>query len=437
MTDPGTITARRVFGLAFPALGVLIAAPLYLLLDTAIVGRLGAIDLAALGAATTIQAQVTTQLTFLSYGTTSRSAQAYGAGRRRDAIAEGVQATWLALGVGVLLALIILFSAPTLTGWLAGDGEVAAEATLWLRVAGIGIPLILATMAGNGWMRGVQSTRLPLLFTVAGIGPSALLVPVLVNKYGIVGSAWANLVGETITALCFLGALIVQHKGSWRPNFAVMKSQLALGKNLILRSLLFQVSFVSAAGVAGRFGAHSLAAHQVMLQLWSLLTLVLDSLAIAAQSLIGALVGSIAAGAASAKSAREAGEKILKLSVGLACGLAVVLGLSSHVLPRLFTQDEEVLSTMQPLWWIMIGMVVLGGAVFALDGVLLGAADAVFLRNATAVAALVGFLPAIWASLFFDWGMIGIWSGLALFIVIRLVAVIWRFYSGAWLPTKA
>ncbi|MDU0477920.1 MATE family efflux transporter [Staphylococcus chromogenes] len=419
--------------MAFPALGVLAAAPLYLLLDTAVVGRLGAMDLAALGAATTIQAQVTTQLTFLSYGTTSRSAQLHGAGKTSAAIAEGVQATWIALLVGVLLLGIVAGSAPTLCRWLAGDPVVAAEATTWLQVASCGIPLILATMAGNGWLRGIQNTRLPLLFTLAGIVPSAALVPVLVGHWGIVGSAWANLIGESITSLCFLTALVRMHRGSWRPDFSVMKHQLSLGKNLIARSMLFQVSFVSAAAVAGRFGATSLAAHQVMLQLWSFLSLVLDSLAIAAQSLIGALVGGATVGAATPQAAQRAGQQILKYSMLLAVGLSGVLLLGHWAIPRIFTQDPSVLGTIQPLWWILSGMIVLGGVVFALDGVLLGAADAVFLRNATALAAIAGFLPMIWLSFFFDWGVTGIWWGLAAFILLRMLAVLWRFYSQSWL----
>ncbi|AKK03371.1 MATE family efflux transporter [Corynebacterium epidermidicanis] len=436
-SHPVEVSTAKVLRLALPALGVLAAAPLYLLLDTAVVGRLGATDLAALGAATTIQAQVTTQLTFLSYGTTARSAQHHGAGRHDDAVGEGVQASWLALGVGLLLMTLIITAAPTLTRWLAGDATVAGEATQWLRVAACGIPLILLTMAGNGWLRGIQNTRLPLIFTLLGVGPSAALVPVLVGRYGIVGSAWANLIGETITSLCFIGALVAMHRGSWMPQRKVMVAQLQLGKNLIARSLLFQVSFVSAAAVAGRFGASSLAAHQVMLQLWSFLTLVLDSLAIAAQALIGAIVGGTRAGTATGDQARRAGSKIVRISVLLAVGLCVILACGYQAIPRIFTQDATVLATMAPLWWLLVGMVAMGGVVFAFDGVLMGASDMKFLRNATALSALVGFLPAIWLSLLCDWSLTGVWCGLALFIFLRMIAVVWRFKSMAWLGTSA
>lgn len=186
------VSAKQIFGLAFPALGVLAAMPLYLLLDTAVVGTLGGFELAALGAATTIQAQVTTQLTFLSYGTTARSSRIFGMGDRRGAIAEGVQATWVALFVGLGILTLMLIGAPTFALWLSGDEALAQEAGHWLRVAAFAVPLILMIMAGNGWLRGIQNTKLPLYFTLAGVIPGAILIPIFVAKFGLVGSAWTD-----------------------------------------------------------------------------------------------------------------------------------------------------------------------------------------------------------------------------------------------------
>ena len=101
------ITSRRIAALAFPALGVLAAEPIYLLLDTAVVGRLGALPLAGLAVGGLILSLVGSQLTFLSYGTTSRSARNFGAGDRAGAVREGVQATWLALALGLLIVVVV------------------------------------------------------------------------------------------------------------------------------------------------------------------------------------------------------------------------------------------------------------------------------------------------------------------------------------------
>ena len=441
------VSARTIAALALPALGVLAATPLYLLLDTAGVGRLGAAALAALAAGTTIQSVVTTQLTFLSYGTTARASRLFGAGRRTDAIAEGVQATYVAGVVGMVLFTIIELGAPYFTLWLAHDEQVAAEATTWLRVAAVGIPLILAVMAGNGWLRGIQNTRLPLYFTLAGVIPSALAVPILVSHLGIVGSAWANLLGQSITALCFLACLYRFHTAAqvgegtaahgsaawqrWRPRPDVMRKQLVLGRDLIIRSLAFQIAFLSAAAVAGRFGAAALGAHQVLLQLWNFLVLTLDSLAIAAQTLTGAALGS-----GSVALARRTGARIIGVSTGFGAVLAVLIAAGFRVLPRLFTDSEEVLATMAKVWPLLIVMLLIGGVVFALDGVLLGASDARFLRTATLASVLFGFLPGVWLALWLDTGLVGVWLGLVAMLIIRLATTGVRFWRGAWASTE-
>lgn len=206
-----------------------------------------------------------------------------------------------------------------------------------------------------------------------------------------------------------------------------MRRQLVMGRDLILRSLSFQVAFVSAAAVAARFGTSSLAAHQIMLQLWNFITLVLDSLAIAAQALTGAALGRGTVGVA-----KQVGQRVTVYSIIFAGALGAVFALGAGVIPRLFTTDVSVLETIAGPWWLMIIMIILGGGVFALDGVLLGAGDAAFLRTITIVSVVCGFLPGVWVSFAVDGGLTGIWFGLLAFIIIRLVAVVWRFRSMAW-----
>lgn len=430
---PVRADTRTILGLAWPALAVLAATPLYLLWDTAVVGRLGAAELAALAAGATVLAQVTVQLTFLSYGTTARSARKYGAGDTTGAVHEGIQASWVAVGVGAVLAVLVAVFARPVTGWLTGGSpEVADEAASWLRVTSLSIIPALLTMAGNGWLRGIANTRAPLYFTLAGVVPMAVTVPWAVDRFGLVGSAYANVLGEWITAACFVVAAVVTWRRvgdgrSVRPQWSVIRPQLTMGRDLILRSASFQVAFISAAAVAGRMGDASLAAHQILLQLWNFLTLVLDSVAIAAQTLVGAALGS-----SSAKAAWKVGNRVLRFSVGAGVVLAVLLAAGSFVIPALFTTDAGVLETVRGPWWILVAMVGLGGVVFALDGVLLGAGDVAFLRTATIVSVLLGFLPGVWLSLAFGFGLTGVWCGLLAFIAIRLGAVVWRYYSGRW-----
>ncbi|SFQ05593.1 putative efflux protein, MATE family [Amycolatopsis arida] len=427
------VPARRVLGLAVPALGVLAAEPLYVLVDTAVVGHLGALPLAGLALGGALLTLVSTQLTFLSYGTTARAARLHGAGRRADAVGEGAQATWLALAVGlVVLGLGQLLAAPVALA-MSGDPAIADRAVSWLRIALFGAPLILVTVAGNGWMRGVQDTVRPLRYVLAGNGISAVLCPVLVYPvgWGLEGSAVANVVAQTISAGLFVRALARERVGL-RPRPAVVRAQLGLGRDLVLRSLAFQACFVSATAVAARTSTEAVGAHQVVWQLWMFLALVLDSLAIAAQSLVGAALG-----AGSARQARVVAGQVTAYGLVLGCALTVVFAALAPVLPRAFTSDAGVLATIPHAWWFFVALQPVAGVVFALDGVLLGAGDAAFLRTATLAAALLGFLPLIWVSHGLGWGLGGIWTGLSVFMVLRLLTVVARWRSGRWAVTGA
>ncbi|GAA4554066.1 MATE family efflux transporter [Amycolatopsis samaneae] len=427
------IPAKRVLGLAVPALGVLAAEPLYVLVDTAVVGHLGALPLAGLAVAGVVLAQVSTQLTFLSYGTTSRTARLHGAGRRAEAVREGVQATWLAVLVGLVLLVVGQLLAGPIARVLTGSDEIAAAAVSWLRIALFGAPLILITMAGNGWMRGVQEATRPLRYVLAGNGISAVLCPVLVYvaDWGLEGSAIANVVAQVISAGMFVAAL-VRERVSLRPDFGVMKAQLGLGRDLVLRSLAFQACFVSAAAVAARTSAEAVGAHQVVLQLWTFLSLVLDSLAIAAQSLVGAALG-----AGAARRAKGVAGQITGYGLVFGCLLGVVFAGLAGPLPHAFTTDPGVLGEIPHAWWFFVALQPIAGVVFALDGVLLGAGDAAYLRTATLLSAAIGFLPLVWASLAFGWGLIGIWSGLSAFMLLRLASLLYRWRRGNWAVTGA
>lgn len=422
------VPPRRVLGLAVPALGVLAAEPLYVLVDTAVVGHLGALPLAGLAVGGVVLSQVSSQLTFLSYGTTSRTARLHGAGRRTEAVREGVQATWLAVLAGLVVIVAGQLLAAPVARLLSGDDAITGAAVSWLRIALFGTPFILITMAGNGWMRGVQDSAKPLRYVLAGNGISAVLCPILVYAagWGLEGSAIANVVAQVVSASLFLAALVRERVGL-RPEPKMMRAQLGLGRDLVLRSLAFQACFVSAAAVAARTSTEAVGAHQVVLQLWTFLALVLDSLAIAAQSLVGAALG-----AGAGKRARSLSRQVTWYSLLFGCFLGVVFAALSGVLPQIFTSDPGVLGEIPHAWWFFVALQPIAGVVFALDGVLLGAGDAAFLRNATLGSAALGFLPLIWLSLALGWGLAGIWTGLSLFMLLRLATLLVRWRSGRW-----
>jgi putative MATE family efflux protein len=431
---PPLITSRQIARLAVPALVVLAAEPLYVLVDTAVVGHLGRVPLAGLAVAGTVLAMVVWLGTVTAYGTTGRSARRFGAGDRAAAVTEGVQASWLAFAAGLLLLLLAQVAAGPLARTLSGDDPAVADAAAqWLRIAALGAPGLLLAAAGNGWLRGVQDTRRPLLFVLGPNVLSAVLCPLLVYPagLGLVGSAVANVVAQTIGGVLFAGALVAE-RVSLRPRPSMIVGQLVLSRDLLVRGAAFQISFLSATAVAARFGAASVAAHQIALQLWFFTALALDALAIAAQALIGAALGA----------GDVAGARVLArrtILIGGACGtaFALLVAAGAGVVPSWFSADDQVREQALIAWPWFVGMQPLAGVVFALDGVLIGAGDLRFLRNLTIVASVGAFLPAIWTAYALELGLGGIWAGLALFLVVRLVGLLLRLRTDAWAVTGA
>ncbi|MCW2684179.1 MAG: efflux family protein, partial [Blastococcus sp.] len=272
---------------------MLAAEPLYLLVDTAVVGHLGTVPLGGLAVGGALLAWAAGLLNFLAYGTTARAARRAGAGDRAGAVSEGVQATWLALGLGLAVLLAFQVLAGPLTRVLAGGAGAVAEAgEQWLRLASLGAPLLLISLAGNGWLRGVQELRAPVRYVLTGSLVSLVLCPLLVYPagWGLNGSAVANVAGQAVTATLFIRALVGE-RVAWRPRLTAVRAQLTIGRDLLLRAAVLQVAFLAAAGVAARAGTVSLAAHQIALQMFLFLALVLDAYAIAAQTLVGQALG--------------------------------------------------------------------------------------------------------------------------------------------------
>ncbi|OJF09919.1 MATE family efflux transporter [Couchioplanes caeruleus] len=424
---------RRIAGLALPALVVLAAEPLYVLVDTAVVGHLGRVPLAAVAVGGTVMSLAVWFGTLMAYGTTGRAARRFGAGDRTAAVAEGVQASWLALTTGVLLIVFVQIFADPLCRALASDPQAAGAAADWLRIAVLGAPGLLLAAAGNGWMRGVQDTRRPLWFVLGANVLSAALCPLLVYPagWGLTGSAAANVAAQSVSGALFLWA-IARERAPLRPVPAVIGNQLLLGRDLLLRGAAFQACWFSATAVAARFGVAAVGAHQIALQLWFFAALALDAVAIAAQSLVGAALG-----AGDERSARAVARRVTVVGGVAGVAFAVLAAAGAGVIPGIFTGDRSVHDQAAVVWPWFVGMLPFAGVVYALDGVMIGAGDVGYLRTMTLVGAVGGFLPLIWLAYAFDWGLPGIWAGLALFTLVRLVALLIRWRGPRWVVLGA
>ena len=423
---------REIVGLALPALGALAAEPLYLLVDTAIVGHLGRSQLAALGIAFAVLGGVFAIFNFLQYGTTAQVARAGGAGEEETARRLGAQAVWLSLAFGIAVSVLVAVLAEPLVSLMGGEGEAAGYAATYLRIAAIGLPAAFLALGGQGYLRGISDLRTPLVILVAANAVNLVLEVLFVYGFGwgIEGSAWGTAIAQLGMGVAFLVVILRgMHLADARPRLDLARHVLSLGKWIFVRTTALMSSFVLAGAVATRFGEAAIGAHQVAFQLWIFLALVLDSVAIAGQIIVGRELG-----AGRREDAYGASERMIWLSVGLGGAFALVVLALGGVLPRAFTGDASVLDEAALLWPFFALMQPLNGAVFALDGILIGAGDGPFLAGSM-VAAFLACATVLLAALAGDWGIRGVWIALVLLILVRLTLMTARFRRGRWLVT--
>ncbi|HVM56350.1 MAG TPA: MATE family efflux transporter [Gaiellaceae bacterium] len=419
---------REILRLAVPALGALAAEPLYVLADTAIVGHLGRPQIAALGLAGVVLAGSFTIFNFLTYGTTAVVARASGAGEEERAARLAAQALWASLAIGLLLFVLLEAVAVPLLRGLGGHGESGHDALVYFRIAAIGLPAALVALAGQGYLRGVANLNRPLVIVVLANVLNLVLELLFVYGFhwGIAGSAAGTAIAQLAMGIAFVAELLRPHATSRRPSLREMRPMVRVGWQIFVRTTALYASFLVAASVLARVGDAELGAHQIAYELFIFLALVLDSVAIAGQVIVGRTLG-----AGEADAAYDAAVRMIGWSVVLGAAFALVLAPLAHWLPRAFTGDASVLAQAETLWPMFVLMQPLAGAVFALDGILIGASDTAYLMwSMLAASALFVVVAAL--SLAFGWGIAGVWIGLDLLIAARLTLLGWRFLGRRW-----
>jgi putative MATE family efflux protein len=431
---------REVVRLALPALGALLAPPLFLLADAAIVGRLGPAPLAGLGLAGAVVTTVTGLSVFLAYGTTGSVARRLGAGDIAGAMRHGVSAMWLALAIGTVAAILgWTVTAPVVEAFGA-PMEATEQATTYLRVGWWGLPALLVALASTGVLRGLQDTRTPLVIAASGAAANVVLnvAFVLGLRLGIAGAALGTVVTEVAmaTALCWVVARGARAHGvDLRPHGSDVSSSWRTGWPLLVRTAAMRVALLAATAVAARLGTAGLAAYNVAFLVWGLLALALDALAIAAQALVGRYLGG-------GEPARVRALTSRLVRWGLLGG--AVLGLATAALAQplspLFSDDPAVARLLVVALLVVAALQPLAGWVFVLDGILIGAGDGHYLA-AAAVAATVVFLPlAVLAAQVASsrpdtLGIVVLWLAIGGWMLARLLTLASRARSQRWLVT--
>ncbi|MET0741052.1 MAG: MATE family efflux transporter [Candidatus Nanopelagicales bacterium] len=424
-------TDRELLWLALPAFGSLVAEPLYLLGDAAVVGTLGTEPLAGLGAAATVLTTVVGLCVFLAYSTTAVTARLLGAGNLTRALHRGIDGMWLGVGLGVLLLLVGVLTAEPVVRALGASQAVVPYASAYLRISALGLPAMLLVLAATGVLRGLQDTRTPLVVAVvsatANFGLAALFV--LGFDWGIEGSAWATVIAQTGAAACFVivvGHGAARHHASWVPDLGGVLAAGTTSLPLFVRTIALRMVFLTAAAVAARLGDADLAAYQVSMQTWFLLALGMDALAIAGQAVVGKRLGG-----GDVDGAHAVVQRLVGWSLGLGVLLLVVVVALREPYASIFTDDADVAALLAASLVVVALMQPLAGPVFVWDGILIGAGDAGWLAWAQIVM-YAAFLPAAWLVLEANAGLVALWWALFWFMAERGLLLWWRTRSSAW-----
>jgi putative MATE family efflux protein len=427
---------REIARLAIPAFGALIAEPLYVLTDTAVIGHLGTPQLAGLAVASSVLLTLYAVFIFLAYGTTAAVSRLLGAGDEREAAHQAVQSMWLALLIGLGVTVIGLGLSGPLVGWMGAEGAVATNALVYLRVSLAGVPAMLLVLAGAGYLRGLQDTRTPLLVAIGTAAANLVIEVTLIYGLGqgIGASALATVLAQVGGAAVYVrrvGRAARRHGADLAPHPASLAALARVGGDLLVRTAALRAALVVATAVAARLGSVDVAAHVIAFEIWNFLALGLDAIAIAGQAMVGRALG-----AGDGPGARDAGLRMIEWGVGLGALIGVLVAVLRTVLPHLFTDDAEVLAlaTFLLLWVAVLQPV--NAVAFVLDGVLIGAGDMRFLARAMIVAAAV-FIPAALLVLALDAGIGWLWAALGLLMATRASTLLARFASDRWIVLGA
>jgi len=433
---PAPSLTREILALALPAFATLVSEPLLLMADSAMIGHLGTRELAGLGLATSVLGIINGLCVFLAYGTTSMVARRIGAGDLPRALAGGLDGMALGAGLGSVLAVLLHFLAPTVIGWYGATPEVADQAVAYLRIAGWGLPMLLLVLASTGVLRGLQDTRTPLRVAVginlANIALNAVLIYGV--GMGIRGSATGTLLAQAIGATILSWVVVRGARAAGAPVGIRLHGVLEAARGgvwLVLRSVWLQAALAATVTVAARTGAVGLAGHQVTNSIWSFLCLALDALAIAAQAMVGRELG-----AGDPDKVRAITAKLCWWGAGGGVVFALLLAAVRGLLAPLFTPDPAVQHLLVRLLLVLALVTPVAGIAFVLDGVLIGAGDARYLAFAGMVATAC-YLPMAWWVDRTGAGVLWLWLAYGGYLVARVLTLVWRSRSDAWMRLGA
>ena len=421
------ITHARIFRLAMPIVLSNATVPLLGAVDTAVIGQLGeAAPLGAVGIGAVILTTLYWCFGFLRMTTSGLAAQAQGAGDRAEVSAVLIRALLLATVAGLVLiaAQGLLFGAAFRIAPASAKVEALAHSYLGVRIWGA--PATIALYALTGWLIGLGRTRGVLALQLVQNGVNIVLSVwfVIGLGWGVPGVAVATLIAEAIGLLLGLWLAREAFGAALRPALARLRDTHAVrlmfgaSRDILLRTVILQLSFTSFVFLGARFGDVTLAANQVLLQFLQITAFGLDGFAFAAEALIGQAVG-----ARNKAEVRRASRMAMQWGFGGAAALALAFAATGGMLIDLMTTAPEVRAAARAwLPWLVAAPLV-GVAGWIYDGIFIGAMLTQAMLRAMALSvAIYGAALALLVPVF---GNHGLWAALMVLLVARGLTM-WR-----------
>lgn len=423
---------REVTRLALPAFGALVAPSALLLTDTAFIGSLGTEAMAGYAGGAAAFGVATSLGYFLAYASTGTVARRLGAGRRREALIVGIDHIALGLVIGILVGIALWLGADTLVTWIGVAQHARPEAIAWLHGAAFGAPGMMASMAAVGTFRGLQDTRVTFVVTVTQVAVNIALCGglIFVAHLGTLGAGLALAFAETLGFVAYAAVLLRHARAAGAPlrpsHLGALGEAFTAGVPLLWRGFALRTVLMGTTIVAARLGTRELAAFQVSLTVWYVLSNLLDALAIAAQAMVGRRLG-----ASEGDEARAIVRRLMRWSLryGVVVGLLVIA--AAPIVPALFSGDDAVRHLITVALVIVGAHQPLAAIVFLLDGVLIGSGDGRHLAFVLTMA-MCTFLPLAWAVVRWDLGIVGLWCAMIAFLTTRAILMVRRARGGAW-----
>jgi putative MATE family efflux protein len=429
------ISFKRIQQLAIPAIIAGIAEPVLSSTDAAIVGNIpeyGIESLAAVGIVGTFLSALIWILGQTRSAISAIVSQNLGAGKIDQLDSFPAQAIFFNIGLSIILLFSTYFFVEEIFTLLNAEGLILQYRVDYYNIRVWGFPLTIFTFAVFGIFRWMQTTFWPMIIAAIGavlnIGLDFALVYGIegfIEPMYLEGAAWASLISQSVMALLALIFLLKKTNVSLRlrrPIHPEIKRLVIMSLNLFVRSLALNIALILATREAAALGKEYIAAHTIAFNIWIFTAFFLDGYGAAGNILGGKLLGE-----KNYSALLKLTKRVNLYNILVALVLVIVGFLVYQPMGRLFNKDPLVLSLFYNMFFMVLICLPFNALAFTSDSIFKGLGEMSYLRNVLLGATLFGFIPVLYLSKYMEWGLIGIWLALIIWVAYRAVALLVKF----------